>query len=63
MPAHGNSPIDTGILFELKSGVEGILSGELIGIHHKTFIGSGMLCKLDNCGVLYKNGMDEHDTG
>lgn len=53
-PAHGKTPIKPDILLELYNGIEKILSGRSKGIKHETFLGNGLLCRFDSCGILYR---------
>jgi hydroxyacylglutathione hydrolase len=54
MPSHGRSPIDPAVLSDLQKGLGKILSGEIKGEPHEMFLGEGLLCKFDSCGVLYR---------
>ena len=54
LPSHNNTLLTPNILMELKSGVQEILRGEIKGAYHTTFLGSGLLCKFETCGILYR---------
>jgi hypothetical protein len=54
VPCHGKSPIDPKILFDLKGGVENVITGKIKGIPHETSLGSGLLCRFNACGILYR---------
>lgn len=53
LPAHNKVPLTSAILLEFKAGIEKVLSGELTGKPHTTFLGSGLLAKFASCGFLY----------
>ncbi len=53
LPGHSISPIQTDIIDELIQGITKIVAGELKGLPHQTFMGEGLLCRFNRCGVVY----------
>lgn len=53
LPGHNISPIKTDIIDEIIQGVSKIVEGKLKGLPHHTFMGDGLLCKFNRCGVVY----------
>lgn len=54
LPAHVHTPLEYGIVDELMKGIQDILTGKREGIPYMTFVGEGLLCRFDTCGVIYK---------
>jgi glyoxylase-like metal-dependent hydrolase (beta-lactamase superfamily II) len=54
IPAHGQVPLKPGVLKEMQAGVRKILEGEIRGMPETMHLGSGLACRFDGCGILYK---------
>ncbi len=53
-PAHGPAPLKPAVLNEMENGVRKILNGAIKGRPESTFLGSGLSCQFDGCGILYR---------
>lgn len=53
LPAH-DGPISLMVLDEMLAGLPAILSGECRGTPCETFVGNGLCCKFNHCGVIYQ---------
>ncbi|MEM5872053.1 MAG: MBL fold metallo-hydrolase, partial [Candidatus Aenigmatarchaeota archaeon] len=57
LPGHANLdslPLPCTIINELVSGIEKILSGEIMGCEEKTFAGNGLRCNFGSTGIVYR---------
>lgn len=43
---HNTSPIQSDVINE-------IIKGQLKGLPHNTFMGEGLICKFNGCGIVY----------
>ena len=53
-PSHDPVPLKPEVLKEMQAGVRKILKGEIKGTPEKTYLGSGLACRFDGCGLLYR---------
>jgi hypothetical protein len=42
------------VLKVMQAGVRRILAGEIRGTTETTFLGNGLACRFDGCGILYR---------
>ena len=54
VPAHDQVPLMPDVLKEMQAGVRKILDGKIRGTPMTTRLGSGLACRFDGCGILYK---------
>jgi hydroxyacylglutathione hydrolase len=54
VPARGPVPLKPEVLKEMQAGVRKILKGEIKGTPETTYLGSGLVCRFDGCGLLYR---------
>lgn len=53
LPGHNTSPIQSDLIDEIIEGVSKIVKGQLKGLPHNTFMGEGLICKFNRCGIVY----------
>ncbi len=53
-PSHNQVPLKPEVLKEMQAGVRKILKGEIKGTPETTYLGSGLVCRFDGCGLLYR---------
>jgi hypothetical protein len=53
-PSHGPAPLKPDVLKEMQAGVKKILAGEVKGKPETTHLGTGLACRFDGCGILYR---------
>jgi glyoxylase-like metal-dependent hydrolase (beta-lactamase superfamily II) len=53
LPGHSTTSVQTDIIDELIQGITKIVAGELKGVPHSTFMGEGLHCRFNRCGVVY----------
>lgn len=53
LPGHMQTPVSNELIPKLIAGISEILSGKRKGEYHQTFLGAGLLCEFDGCGIIY----------